>query len=218
MTAALKRASARGVAVHVVYDGTAARTLAYLAADADFAAACATCEPRPKRNGLMHNKFIVLACDGEPTAVLTGSANFTRGGLFGQHNVVHVLDDAALAGRYLAYWHKLRVSDGVKAFAQWNEAESPLQLARAPSVDVIFCPRKSTALLTWLAGLIAGAQSCVCVSAPFGVCKQFTAALLALHGFVEALFFPPQWLTTTQRGTDRSSSCCWRTRRAWTPH
>jgi hypothetical protein len=42
-----------------------------------------------KRAHIMHDKFLVRTSSGEADALLTGSANFTRGGLTTQANVIH---------------------------------------------------------------------------------------------------------------------------------
>jgi phosphatidylserine/phosphatidylglycerophosphate/cardiolipin synthase-like enzyme len=55
----------------------------------------------------MHNKFIILVEDGTPTQVLTGSTNFTDGGIYGQSNVGHIVRDIDIAGRYMSYWNAL---------------------------------------------------------------------------------------------------------------
>lgn len=51
------------------------------------------------RRPLMHNKFCVLRRRGEPTAVVTGSYNWTNHSLYNLENVV-VLHDAQLAATY----------------------------------------------------------------------------------------------------------------------
>lgn len=62
---------------------------------------------RRHSSALMHNKFIILLEDGEPTQVWTGSANFTDGAMYGQANVAHIVRDSDVAGRYLTYWKEL---------------------------------------------------------------------------------------------------------------
>jgi phosphatidylserine/phosphatidylglycerophosphate/cardiolipin synthase-like enzyme len=55
-----------------------------------------------------HNKFLVYANSaGTPKAVLLGSTNWTSNGLCAQTNNTLVIDDDALAKRYLDYWNKL---------------------------------------------------------------------------------------------------------------
>ena len=57
-----------------------------------------------------HNKFVVLATRATPPtalAVLTGSTNWTDTGLAGQSNNAVLIEDAAVAADYLAYWRRL---------------------------------------------------------------------------------------------------------------
>lgn len=62
------------------------------------------CRPREaSRTAIAHNKFIVRSRGGQPEAVLTGSTNFSEGGLFGHANVVHVVEDPGVAATYLEY-------------------------------------------------------------------------------------------------------------------
>ena len=53
------------------------------------------------RAKIMHDKFLVRVQDGEPTALLTGSANFTTEGLSTQANVLHAFESPGLARLYL---------------------------------------------------------------------------------------------------------------------
>lgn len=52
------------------------------------------------RAKIMHDKFLVRVQDGEPVALLTGSANFTTEGLSTQANVLHVFESRGLARLY----------------------------------------------------------------------------------------------------------------------
>lgn len=64
--------------------------------------------PRTKA-AIMHDKFIVRMTNGRPNAVLTGSANFTTGGLTTQANLLHTFDSPQLASLYL---DRKRLLDG----------------------------------------------------------------------------------------------------------
>lgn len=60
-------------------------------------------ELKPRtRAKIMHDKFLVRTKDGKGEALLTGSANFTTGGMTTQANVIHTLASPALAELYLA--------------------------------------------------------------------------------------------------------------------
>ena len=65
------------------------------------------CVPQKSRDGIRHNKFIVLIHRETPVAVWTGSTNISAGGIFGHSNVGHVIWDEAVAQRYLDYWERL---------------------------------------------------------------------------------------------------------------
>jgi phosphatidylserine/phosphatidylglycerophosphate/cardiolipin synthase-like enzyme len=138
---------------------------------------------------IAHNKFIVLLQEGKPTAVWTGSTNFTAGGIFGQSNVGHVIRDPEVAARYLAYWEKLRTDPPRKKAAkspegmgiqEWNVHTQP-DLEGPPdenSITAIFSPRPTTAMLQWYADRMAEAKSSVHFTAAFGVSQQIARELL----------------------------------------
>jgi len=54
-----------------------------------------------------HNKFIVYAEHGIAKVMLSGSTNWTETGLCTQSNNAIMIEDEAVAGRYLDYWKKL---------------------------------------------------------------------------------------------------------------
>jgi phosphatidylserine/phosphatidylglycerophosphate/cardiolipin synthase-like enzyme len=57
---------------------------------------------------IAHNKFLVYVdSKGKPKAILTGSTNWTSTGLCTQTNNTIVIDNEAVAKRYLAYWKQL---------------------------------------------------------------------------------------------------------------
>ena len=59
-------------------------------------------------NHIGHNKFLVYVdAAGKAQAVLFGSTNWTPSGLCTQTNNTMVIDDPALANRYLLYWKQL---------------------------------------------------------------------------------------------------------------
>ena len=78
----------------------------------------------PKGNYIGHNKFVVYVdSDGTPTTVLTGSTNWTATGLCAQSNNVIVIDDKAVAERYLKYW-KLLLEDDAEQAAPLRTADA----------------------------------------------------------------------------------------------
>ena len=54
-----------------------------------------------------HNKFVVWSHDGTPTAVLTGSTNWTSTGLCSQTNNALVIHNSTVATDYLDCWQRL---------------------------------------------------------------------------------------------------------------
>lgn len=96
------------------------------------------CSPRTRAN-IMHNKFLVRVEDGEPRAVLMGSANFTTPGIATQANVIHTFESPKLARAYLARKHQL---DGDPSLAEcageagWSE---PIKVGDA-RIRVFFSP------------------------------------------------------------------------------
>jgi hypothetical protein len=49
-------------------------------------------------------KVIVLMKDTVAQAVLTGSTNFSEGGIYGHSNVIHICEDGDIAKQYLWLW------------------------------------------------------------------------------------------------------------------
>ena len=58
---------------------------------------------RRHSSALMHNKFIILLQDGEPSQVWTGSTNFTDGGIYGQSKIN--VDYARISDIYVHITH-----------------------------------------------------------------------------------------------------------------
>jgi hypothetical protein len=67
------------------------------------------CQPRNAQGlTLSHNKTIVLTKAGAAQAVLTGSTNFSVGGIYGHSNVVHICERDDVAANYLWLWNELK--------------------------------------------------------------------------------------------------------------
>jgi len=92
------------------------------------------------RAAIMHNKFLVRLKDGEPVAVLTGSANFTTAGLSTQANVLHSFESPRLARIYLArkrlLQRNLSLAKTAAEVTGWSE---PVEVGDA-KVRVFFSP------------------------------------------------------------------------------
>jgi phosphatidylserine/phosphatidylglycerophosphate/cardiolipin synthase-like enzyme len=108
------------------------------------------------KGDIPHNKFMVLAQDNAPVAVLTGSTNWTSTGLCTQTNNALVIESADVAKRYMDYWNALKAdvdaahgdekklqSKTLRDFAHANNANSiakPIDLGGGVKVEVMFSP------------------------------------------------------------------------------
>lgn len=108
------------------------------------------------KGDIPHNKFMVLTENGKPTAVLSGSTNWTSTGLCTQTNNALVVESPELAQRYLGYWNALKAdvdaADGdnkqlqsktLRDFAHANNASSiqkPIDLGNGVTIEPMFSP------------------------------------------------------------------------------
>jgi phosphatidylserine/phosphatidylglycerophosphate/cardiolipin synthase-like enzyme len=83
-----------------------------------------------KGNYIGHNKFVVYVNkSGKAKAVLTGSTNWTPTGLCAQSNNILIIEDDAIAKRYLDYWNRLLADDaGQGATLRSDDAVEPPEL------------------------------------------------------------------------------------------
>ncbi|WP_315744865.1 MULTISPECIES: phospholipase D-like domain-containing protein [unclassified Bradyrhizobium] len=111
------------------------------------------------KGDIPHNKFMVLTQSGEPTAVLSGSTNWTSTGLCTQTNNALIVDSGALAQRYLDYWNALKAdvdaaagnqralqSKTLRDFAHANNdqsIDSPIALDNGVTIEPMFSPNTS---------------------------------------------------------------------------
>lgn len=124
---------------------------------ADLKAAGVTVVDRILGKGdIPHNKFMVLAQNNAPVAVLTGSTNWTATGLCTQTNNALVIESADVAKRYMDYWNALKAdvdaahgdekklqSKTLRNFAHANNASSiakPIDLGGGVKIEVMFSP------------------------------------------------------------------------------
>lgn len=129
---------------------------------------------------LSHNKFMVLASGQHPVSVYTGSTNISRGGIFGQSNVGHSVDDGDVASKYLEYWELLKSDLAGKDTKTGSEAIQPSikGVANIPNgVTCFFSPRKNLDMLLLYAELLDSAKSCACITLAFNVHEYFAKAL-----------------------------------------
>ncbi|XSC43466.1 phospholipase D-like domain-containing protein [Bradyrhizobium sp. RDT10] len=144
------------------------------------------CKPQKSRQGIRHNKFIVLVHKDEPVAVWTGSTNLSAGGIFGHSNVGHVIWDRDLAQSFLEYWERLAEPDvTLSPLKKANLAAEPTPaLHTKPPSDrmlKLYSPRDdkgSEVTLEWYAGLIADAKRIACVTFAFNLDQYFHDVLV----------------------------------------
>jgi phosphatidylserine/phosphatidylglycerophosphate/cardiolipin synthase-like enzyme len=108
------------------------------------------------KGDIPHNKFLVLTENNTPTAVLSGSTNWTSTGLCTQTNNALVIESKDVAQRYLDYWNALKAdvdaaggeknklqSKTLRDFAHADNAKSissPIDLGGGVSVELMFSP------------------------------------------------------------------------------
>jgi phosphatidylserine/phosphatidylglycerophosphate/cardiolipin synthase-like enzyme len=136
----------------------------------------ALCRERqaPGKSDISHNKFIVLLNKGKPVAVLTGSTNFTDGGIFGHSNVVHIVEDAAIAKTYLDYWNLLAGDPATDALGPKlvDLCDMPSELPAAGTATV-FSPRPTTDALEYYQRIAMQAHQGLFMTFAFGMNDVF---------------------------------------------
>ena len=185
---ALRAADARGATVRIVYhaaerDKQTAENRANVEADK-----WAEAVVRPRlTSGICHDKTVVLSRleNGTrvPQAVLTGSTNWTFSGLYYQANVGHVVDDAALAARYLAVFEQLFAGSTQGAMRTWlaaNDAVPPPE-EQGP-LQLLFSPRGDRGDLDYYVGLIGQARRSLVFATAFDLDDKILAALAGESG------------------------------------
>ncbi|MGC2236927.1 MAG: phospholipase D-like domain-containing protein [Pyrinomonadaceae bacterium] len=194
----IKDAAVRGVDVQVAYhhrntgekDHTAAKNDAAIKAagldDATLAAAGlkSVCKPRGAnpQGAIMHNKFVVLLKnDGKkqvPTAVWTGSTNWTDGGVYGQLNVGHAVYDSDVALLYDEYFKLLHADSDAITMKRELGALTPMSILLPSEHKIIpvFSPQEHDTMLHLYSNLCDGAK-CLMVSAPFSLSPIILVAL-----------------------------------------
>ena len=187
---ALRRAHERGADVRILYDANPNPPNAQgtvFPRDANRATAAAAgiaplcierlTNPAAKSPPISHHKFIVLLEGGAPIAVLTGSTNFSVGGVYGQSNVVHVVEQPPVAAAYLQCWTLMA---GHPGHAQLRAALSALNKipAAAPpkGVATIFSPQQTLAALDWYAARAKAAKDALFMTFAFGMEPRFRGA------------------------------------------
>jgi phosphatidylserine/phosphatidylglycerophosphate/cardiolipin synthase-like enzyme len=134
-------------------------------------------DPSVKYPPISHHKFIVLLQHGEPIAVLTGSTNFSLGGVYGQSNVVHVVEQPPVAAAYMHCWTLLAAQPGHDALRSALSALNKIPQAAPPKgIGVILSPQQTLAALDWYAGRAKAAQEALFMTFAFGMSTRFKDA------------------------------------------
>jgi phosphatidylserine/phosphatidylglycerophosphate/cardiolipin synthase-like enzyme len=185
----LQEAHQRGADVRVLFDASPNRPDQHgvvfprdanrqTAADAGVAALCSD---RITRDDVQdppigHHKFIVLLHNGQAVAVLTGSTNFSLGGVFGQSNVVHVVNDPQVAAAYLQCWTIIAANPNHLTLRAQLTALNSLPADLPPAgTSVIFSPQQTLAALQWYAKLATEATDAIFMGFAFGMNDTFKA-------------------------------------------
>lgn len=133
----------------------------------------------PSKSDISHNKFIVLLENDSPVAVLTGSTNFSKGGIYGHSNVVHIVNDSAVAQKYLDYWAALLADPNKTDLhpeldAMCEVPVPPLASDQPPAgTTTVFSPRTEIDALNYYQALAASAQQGLFMTFAFGMHPLF---------------------------------------------
>jgi phosphatidylserine/phosphatidylglycerophosphate/cardiolipin synthase-like enzyme len=126
---------------------------------------------------LSHNKIIVLTKAEAAQAVLTGSTNFSTGGIYGHSNVVHICESNDVAAKYLWLWNELKKNTPKSAGASVLVAKTPLPAdPAAKQITPIFSPRTTLDALDWYAEQAMNAADALFMTFAFGMNKRFQDA------------------------------------------
>ncbi len=134
--------------------------------------------PRSANSSIKHNKYIILLYKGKPKEVWMGSTNFTKGGIFGQSNVGHIVRDTTIASDYMSYWTRLSKNPEMKEIRPENDKYTPTPKGKvAKGITPIFSPREDLSVLEWYGQQIENAKKSIGFTAAFGVNKDFAQIL-----------------------------------------
>jgi len=136
------------------------------------------CHPRAAKGlSLSHNKTIVLTKKGIAQAVLTGSTNFSLGGIYGHSNVVHIDENNRIAKKYLWLWNELSKNADKAVAAPIVAAASPLPADQVTAGTIpIFSPRPDLKALEYYAQRAKEANDALFMTFAFGMHPLFQDA------------------------------------------
>jgi phosphatidylserine/phosphatidylglycerophosphate/cardiolipin synthase-like enzyme len=130
-----------------------------------------------KNPPISHHKFILHLKGDEATAVLTGSTNFSAGGVFGQSNVVHIVDSKPAAAKYLQCWNLIAGNpDHAYLKTQLDSLNDiPTDLPRT-GTNCLFSPQGSLDALDWYGKLAKESKGALMMTFAFGMHDIFKDA------------------------------------------
>jgi hypothetical protein len=136
------------------------------------------CYPRNTQGlTLSHNKTIVLTKSSVAQALLTGSTNFSVGGIYGHSNVVHICEKNGVGTGFLWLWNELKKNTAKSADVAVLAGKTPLPTDPfAKQVTSIFSPRDNLKALDWYAKQAKGAYDALFMTFAFGMNKRFQDA------------------------------------------
>jgi phosphatidylserine/phosphatidylglycerophosphate/cardiolipin synthase-like enzyme len=131
------------------------------------------CTPRTNAK-IMHNKYFVLTRKGKPVAVWTGSTNLSDNAIYGQLNVGHVIENAAIAKEFHEYWTELAGDPDLASIRGWAEEtnEIPTVDGHEPLVGAI-SPHRGTHLFNRFKEFGESVHKGLFMTFPFGIVKDF---------------------------------------------
>lgn len=136
------------------------------------------CHPRlAKGISLAHNKVIILMKGATAQSVLTGSTNFSEGGIYGHSNVVHICESDEIAGKYLWLWNELKENKDRSEDAIIISDNSPIPAHPSrKGTSQIFSARPDLTALEWYAKQAKEAKNALFMTFAFGMHPFFQDA------------------------------------------
>jgi phosphatidylserine/phosphatidylglycerophosphate/cardiolipin synthase-like enzyme len=129
---------------------------------------------------IAHNKFLVLSKGGAPTAVWSGSLNWSQNGFFGQLNAGHEVWEAGVARQFLRYWQLLAADPGGADLRAAIVDAFPLPAPWPDGCTPVFSPRRERDALDRYIAEIAPADA-VLLTLAFSIDGQLGEALTPEH-------------------------------------
>jgi len=171
----LKETIDRGVDIQIVYDARKESPKKDNVLAVNNIGLGGNCKPRTEgASYISHNKFIVKIENGTPISVWTGGMNFSISGIFGHSNVAHIVEEQAVAEKYLDYWELL--FQDPKTTAEKKEVEKISTLPTIPLAEgsvCVFSPRKSLDALNLYSELAMNASNGLFMTFAFGINQIF---------------------------------------------